>query len=169
MCKTNNALVAVLQTAESATINLLTVTNVIGTAEGQTIQKDFDAAIKDVQSWKPGNAGDEVVQVLTDLMDALPLIPLPAPYPAVIAVAIGTIAGIIKTIQGNAAPAVAAGVSAEEHGALHTARLVAATTQAVQAHVPGFKRNILMSPSDQFKQEWNQKVAENGLPETLKA
>lgn len=172
---------AFLEVAQKATINLLTLSGTINTAEGQQIVKDFATVEGDIASWTPGLPATEAIEVLTDINAALPLIPMPPLYEMTVSIAIGLITAAIGLFSGN-------GQVTDENGTpviaptetqirAHAIHVMAETSAKINTIVPGahfsVKRAALMlpghSPADQGKRFWNEHVDENKeLPPALK-
>lgn len=172
---------AFLLVAQAATINLLTSSGTIDTAEGQQIVKDFATVEADIASWTPGTAATEAIEVLNDINAALPLIPMPPLYETTVSIAIGLITAAIGLFSGN-------GQVTDEDGAAipaptevqvqaHAVHVMAETAAKIKTIVPdadfSVKRAAFMlpghSPADQGKRFWNKKVDENReLPPALK-
>lgn len=170
-----------LEVAETATINLLTQSGTINTAEGQQIVKDFATVEGDITSWTPGSPATDVIQVLNDIAVALPLIPMPPLYEVTVSVALGLITAAIGLFSGNGAVTNETGEVIDnptaEQTQAHALHVMAETSAKIKAIVPdadfSVKRAAFLlpghSPADQGKKFWNKKVDENKeLPPALK-
>lgn len=198
MCKQSEAQVLnVVKASESTIITLLTEAKLISTAQGQTIETDFEALIADVQNWKSGMPADAAMQVVQDIETALPLLPIPPPYNILVPVALAGLTTILTLLGANSPAPAAIEIDGGGNGdgtgltpslepnplAPHVQTLyahsVAAQGEAKVEQLTGYKVSMIdkaramMGDSGiaakKYKQAWNETVETNGLPDTLKA
>lgn len=181
MCQQSEAQVLnVVKASESTIITLLTEAKIISTAQGQTIETDFEALIADVQNWKSGTPADAAIQVVQDIEAALPLLPIPPPYNILVPVALAGLTTILTLLGANSpAPAIANAGELTAHVQTLHAHSVAAQGEAKVESLTGYKPSTMdkaramMGDSGiaakKYKQVWNETIETNGLPDTLKA
>lgn len=183
MCKNAESQVLnIAQVSESTIIILLTEAKVITTAQGQTIQTDFTAAITAIQNWKAGTPATDISEIITAIQSNLQLIPIPAPLNLLIPAALAGLQTILSLLGANSPAPVAAGVEATTeavaaHQMFH-AHAVAADGEAKVAELTGYKPSMWDKAraasgdthvaSDAYIKHWDATVEKNGLPEELK-
>jgi hypothetical protein len=148
--------------------NLLTVTGIASTADGQAAIKAYNAALVAVQGWTPGTTAQNVIQVIDAFTAVFNTLPFPTEVQTLVDIVSAGIVTVIGVLTANSPAPVNAAAStepqatAEETHALHQAAVIESTTAQVQKLVPSFKRSIFTSPAHQYKNTWNggvQKVA----------
>jgi hypothetical protein len=168
MCSNASKTVASLMAAiQPGLINLLTVTGIASTTQGQAAIKAYDAALAAVQAWVPGTTAQDVIQVIDAFTAVFDTLPFPSEVSVLVNIVSAGIVTVIGVLTGNSpAPAAPAGAtaSAEEAQDAHAVAVAHDTTVKVQALVPGFKRSIWHSPAAQYKTAWN-----NGVVTVAKA
>jgi len=181
MCQNAQGTAVSLLTAIEPTIkNLLTVTGVINTDEGNQIITYYDAALAAVKNWQNGTPAQNAIQAINDLQEALPLLPIPALYQALLSVILAGITTVLGVLSANSPAPLstdpADGIpTAEPHEiqAAHQAKIAVDTTAEVEKLVPGFKRSIFHSPASQYQKAWDSAVDQASIPTdqkgTLKA
>jgi hypothetical protein len=172
VCKNAQATAASLMTAIRPTIvSLLTLEGVAGTTEATAALAAYDAAETAIQSWTPGSAATEVLEVIGDLQTALAALPLPQNAIVLLNTILAGVSVVIGVISANSpAPAAPTDSTAtpEDITAAHQADVAATTAQKVTALVPGFKRSIFHTPESQYKSAWNSAVTLGGFPASMK-
>jgi hypothetical protein len=149
---------------EPGLIDLLTVTGIASTPEGQAAINAYNAALAAVQAWVPGTTAQSVIQVIDAFTAVFNTLPFPSELKVLVDIISAGIVTVIGVLTGNSpAPAAPAGTtvtaSAEEIAHAHQSAVVADTTAKVQKLVPGFRRSIFTSPANQWKSAWNNAVA----------
>lgn len=172
MCKNAQATAAALMTAIRPTIvSLLTLEGVAGTTEATAALAAYDTAETAIQSWTPGSAATEVLEVIGDLQTALNSLPVPSGALALLNIILAGVETVIGVISANSpAPAAPTGSTAtpEDITVAHQLQVAHDTSTKVTALVPGFKRSIFHTPESQYKSTWNSAVTLRGFPETMK-
>jgi hypothetical protein len=163
MCSNASKTVASLMAAiQPGLINLLTVTGIASTTQGQAAIKAYDAALAAVEAWVPGTTAQDVIQVIDAFTAVFDTLPFPSEVSVLVNIVSAGIVTVIGVLTGNSpAPAAPAGATAstEEAQDAHAVAVAHDTTVKVQALVPGFKRSIWHSPASQYKTAWNNGVA----------
>ena len=126
MCQNAEKQVGNLLVAEEPmVVNLLTELGVVNTPTGQSFITLFDDAAASVQGWKPGTAGQEVLEVVQTadkaFDDLAKTLPIPAQFTSLADIIAAGLTAAITLIAGNSQPA---GTPAGQ----------VATPQALEAH-----------------------------------
>lgn len=156
---------------------LLSYENVLNTPLGQAAIAAYDTALTAVQNWQSGTPATEVLQVIAAFQAAFAAVTgplnLPAPIVLLVNVILGGVTAVIGVLTANSPAPTQAAVSGadatpEESKAQYQAHVAADTAQKVAELVPTFKRSLWHSPATQYKRTWNETVAGNSLPASLK-
>lgn len=156
---------------EPTLVNLLNYTGLVNTPEGEAAINAYNAALKAVQDWVPGNTAATVIQIINDFSTVFSGLPLPATVITlenIISAGIVTVIGVL-TANSPAPATPSATASEEETQAMHQANVIHDTNAKVQALVPGFRRSIFTSPAHQYRNAWNKAVKEGHFPPTMEA
>ena len=169
---------SVMTAEEPALVNILTVTNLINTPNGQAAMTAYNTTITLLQNWKKGSPTTEVIQALSDFQALLtglqPLIP--GNYVTYLNLIIAAVVIALGLFQGNSPAPVALGVEAmatpEEATAMYQAHITLTTQEKVRELVPDYNFNFSPfwfhhSPAWQFANAWNNKQAKNPQPGIL--
>lgn len=165
MCKNANKTVASLMAAiEPTLVNLLTVTGIASTPDGQAAITAYNAALTAVQNWVPGTTAQDVVQVIAAFTAVFNTLPFPTEVKSLVDIVSAGIEVVVGVLEGNSsAPAPAAGTnvtaSAEEIQHAQESAALKDAEAKVSVLVPGFKRSIFTSPAHQYKNAWNSAVS----------
>jgi hypothetical protein len=164
MCSNASKTVASLMAAiQPGLINLLTVTGIASTTQGQAAIKAYDAALAAVEAWVPGTTAQDVIQVIDAFTAVFDTLPFPSEVSELVDIVSAGIVTVIGVLTGNSpAPLPTSGpqieISPTEVQEAHAVAVAHDTTVKVQALVPGFKRSIWHSPASQYKTAWNNGV-----------
>jgi hypothetical protein len=134
MCKAATATVADLMSAiEPTLINLLTVTGIAGTPEGQAAITAYNAALQAVETWTPGTSAEDVIQVINAFTEVFNTLPIPADVKSLADIISAGIVVVISVLTGNSP------VAADEE-AQH--KVQAEAIEKVTKLVPGYKESL---------------------------
>jgi len=167
MCKNAVSTASSLMLAiEPTLVDLLTVTGIANTPDGEAAIKAFDAAQSSLSDWTPGTPATTVIEALDAFTAVFAVLPLPTEYKALEGIISAGIVTVIGVVTANS-PAPTSDTSQktaseEESQGAHIAHVASETAKKVTELVPGFKRSIFTSPAHQYKNEWNKAVENMG-------
>lgn len=174
MCK--NAQATALDLLAAVEPTLISLGNATGIENSPAFQQALTAynnTVAAIKNWTPGTASQEAIEVINDLETEVQALPIPEGDIVLLNIVLAGISTVIGVIGANSpAPPAPSGTVAtaapEVTQALHAHAVIEATTSKVQKLVPGFKRSIWHSASNQYKKAWNDTVQKGGFSSSLR-
>jgi hypothetical protein len=130
-----------LETVEPDFVQLLTVTGLASTPNGQAAITAYNAMVKAVLAWVPGTSAQEAIQVINDFTTIFNTLPLPEDVKTLASLVSAAVVGVIGVLTANSpAPEAAEAANPQEAEAVQAvhAHLVAADTQAKVTAISGY-------------------------------
>jgi hypothetical protein len=146
----------VLSTLEPELESFLTFEKV-STAEATLLISQYKEAEADLLNWTPGTAGQDIVELLTDVDSALNALPLPQSDLFLANVFFAAVTGVIGVIEAHE-PA-STGTTAQPNAqGLHAAAIASTASSKVQSLVPEFKLSHFHTVGHQVSKVWQGRV-----------
>lgn len=132
---------SLMEAIEPEFVELLTVTDLASTPDGQAAITAYQDAEKVVIAWVPGTSAQEAIEVLNDFTTVFNKLPLPADVKTLESLVSAGVVGIIGVLTANSpAPEAAEAATPEETEAIQSvhAHTVAVETQAKVTAISGY-------------------------------
>jgi hypothetical protein len=186
MCKLSESqALNAAKVGEESLVKLLTDAGIIDTPMGKTITGYAGTLITDIEAWVPGTFPQEALEVVQDIENELPSLPIPTPFNVFVPLALGLFATVFTLLSANSpAPGIPPVDAGSPDGDLNAAaqtfhaHAVGAAGEAKVYQLTGYKPSVFDKGraalgdthvvANAYKSRWEELRKENNLPETLK-